>query len=193
MLPILLDVPMPIVTERLLIREPRVGDGAAINQAIAESFAELNRWMPWCRKMPTVEESESFSREGAAKFITRQDLQLRIWSKDGSRVLGSTGLHPQPGELRAFEIGYWIRTADAGNGLMTEAVRALTRYAFERLDAVRVLIRADVHNRASRRVAEKAGFELEGTLRCYHIRNDGSLGDMCVYSTVRPPSTARVS
>jgi len=53
--PILLDVPMPIVTERLVIREARVGDGAAANQAIAESFDALHEWMPWAKELPTRE------------------------------------------------------------------------------------------------------------------------------------------
>jgi hypothetical protein len=43
---ILKDFPDHFESERLLIRAPRFGDGAQVNQAILESFTELNRWMP---------------------------------------------------------------------------------------------------------------------------------------------------
>jgi hypothetical protein len=36
--PILIDLPMPIITSRLLIRPPQIGDGVALNAAIIESF-----------------------------------------------------------------------------------------------------------------------------------------------------------
>ncbi len=186
MLPILLDVPMPILNDRLLIREPRFGEGAVLNEAVAESFAELHRWMPWAKTMPTPGDSETFSREMAAKFAARKDFGLRVWTKDGSRLLGATGLHPRTATPRAFEIGYWTRTSEAGKGIMTEAVRALTQYAFDQFDAVRVQIRADRENLASRRVAEKAGYVLEGIMRHDAVGNDGSLRDTCLYAVVRP-------
>jgi RimJ/RimL family protein N-acetyltransferase len=50
---------------------------------------------------------------------------------------------------------------------MTRAVRLVSRWAFER-GAARLQLRADVENGASRRVAEQAGFRLEGVLRSAH-------------------------
>jgi RimJ/RimL family protein N-acetyltransferase len=181
-LPILLDLPMPIRTERLLILPPRVGDGPAINEAIAESFAELHRWMPWAKTMPSVEDSEIFSREKAAQFLARQDFGLRMWSPDGRRFIGSTGLHPQNWAIRHFEIGYWVRTSEAGKGLTTEAVQAIVAFGFETLEANRIQIRCDVANAASRRVAEKVGFALEGVHRKDSVGNDGKLRDTCFYA-----------
>jgi RimJ/RimL family protein N-acetyltransferase len=184
MLPILVDIPLPIVTDRLMIREPRLGEGRAVNDAIAESFAELSPWLPWCKTMPSVEDSETFTRESVAKFVERRDIPLRLWSRDGTRLIGSSGLHPQAGEPLKFEIGYWIRTSEAGHGVMTEAVRAIAAFGFDRLEAKRIFIRCDRDNIASRRVAEKAGFTLEGTFRHDFVRNDGTLGTMCYYARV---------
>jgi len=136
--PILLDIPMPIVTERLIIREPRVGEGKVVNDAIAESFAGLHAWMPWAATMPSVEESEIYTRQSVAKFIERREFALRIWNRDQTRFLGSTGLHVKSWEPRVFEIGYWIRTSEAGRGLMTEAVTAVTAFGFDVMKAVRI-------------------------------------------------------
>ncbi len=182
--PILLDIPMPIVTERLVIREPRVGEGKIVNDAVAESFAELHVWMPWAKTMPSVDDSETHTRETAAKFIARKDFGLRIWSRDQTRFIGSTGLHPKSWSPRVFEIGYWVRTSEAGKGYITEAVNALTVYGFTVLKADRVFICCDDLNSASARVAEKAGFQLEGIMRNDSVNNDGQLRSTRFYARI---------
>ncbi|MFZ0578962.1 MAG: GNAT family N-acetyltransferase, partial [Psychrobacillus psychrotolerans] len=46
--PLLLDIPLQIETERLLLRAPRQsGDGTIVNDAIKESFNELKAWLPF--------------------------------------------------------------------------------------------------------------------------------------------------
>jgi len=55
-----------------------------------------------------------------------------------------------------------------GRGLATRALVLTARWALGHEDVARVQLRADVENEASRRVAEKAGFRLEGVLRAAH-------------------------
>ena len=68
---------------------------------------------------------------------------------------------------------------------MAEAVQALTRFAFDRLEARRVEIRMDAGNERSWRVAERAGFRLEGVLRGDSLTPAGELRDTRVYARVR--------
>ena len=182
--PILLELPMPIVTERLVMREPSVCEGAVVNQPVVELFNELHQWMPWANQLPSPEETEKFTRESVAKFTSRQDLTLRLWNHDQTRFIGCIGLHPQSWSPRVFEIGYWIRTSDAGKGLTTEAVIAVTDFAFKIIKADRLFIRCDENNVASARVAEKCGFLLEGILR--HDSHDcfGGLRNTKLYARV---------
>jgi RimJ/RimL family protein N-acetyltransferase len=65
----------------------------------------------------------------------------------------------------AAQIGYWMDPAARSRGVATEAVRALCRWAFATLGLDLIEWRAEVGNVASRRVAEKAGFRVEATLR----------------------------
>jgi len=167
-----------------LIREPRVGEGSIVNEAVAESFKELNAWMPWAKELPTVEDTEKHSRESAAKFIARKDFGLRIWSRDETRFIGSTGLHVKDWSPRVFEIGYWVRTSEAGKGYITETVNALTAYGFTVLKASRIFIRCDDRNPASARVAEKAGYQLEGIMRNDSVGNDGELRSTRFYARI---------
>src|SRR4051794_26238214 len=122
--PILIDLPVPIKTPRLLLRHCLPGDGKALNLAVCESFTELNQWVPWADKIPSEEDSEFNVRTSYAQWILREDLRMMIFDLSGNRLLGSTGLHRIKWEVPAFEIGYWLRKSEAGKGYITEAVNA---------------------------------------------------------------------
>ncbi len=187
--PLLIDVPERLLTGRLLLRPPRPGDGAALCEAVAASLAELRPWMPWAQQPPEAEASEALARGAQAKFLQRSDLVYSIWQHDGhgveQRLIGGTGLHRIDWTVPRFEIGYWRRSGLAGQGFVSEAVRALSRMAFDTLKAQRVEIRMDERNTASARVAERAGFTLEGVLRCDTVAVDGVVRNTRVYARVR--------
>jgi len=83
------------------------------------------------------------------------------------RVLGSVGVRfSEDGDVG--ELGYWVRADARGRGYTTRAVVLVSRWAFARDGVERLQLRADVENAGSRRVAEKAGFTLEGVLRSAH-------------------------
>jgi RimJ/RimL family protein N-acetyltransferase len=187
--PPLIDVPERIETERLVLRPPRRGDGALVNEAVRVSLAELAPWMPWAGTMPSLDESEIHCRRQQARFILREDFALLIFLRraDGSEgeLVGGTGLHRVDWALRRFEIGYWRKTGYAGQGLLTEAVRAVARLAFDVLDARRVEIRMDDNNAPSWRLAERAGFTLEAILRFDAATPQGEPRSTRIYARVR--------
>ena len=80
------------------------------------------------------------------------------------------------GALRAGHIGYWIDRNYANKGYTTQAVELLTQYAFEEMALHRVEINLRPENQASRRVAEKAGYILEGE-RPRYLHIDGQWRD----------------
>lgn len=176
---------MPIRTPRLLIRNFLPGDGPEVNQAILESFTELTEWMPWAKERPTVDESEAICRESYSKWILRTDLTLAIFDPSGKRQLGETGLHRMNWEIPSFEIGYWVRTSAAKQGYISEAVNAVTRYAFTVLHAKRVEIRCDADNLRSSKIPEKLGFQLEGKLRQDRLKcHNRGLGDSLIFARI---------
>ena len=83
-----------------------------------------------------------------------------------------------------FEIGYWCCTGMTGRGYVTEAVRGKAAFAFDVLGAQRVEIRCDPRNRPSARVAERAGFHLEGELRNDALGTDNTLRNTLVFSAI---------
>jgi RimJ/RimL family protein N-acetyltransferase len=181
---ILLDIPEQFETDRLIIRAPRAGDGAEINAAIYESFESLALYMPWARERPTPSQSEEYIRRARAWFIDRTDLALLLYHKPSGEFVGGSGLHRPKWDVPRFEIGYWCRKKYEGQGYISEAVRGITRFAFETLGAKRVEIRCDILNERSRRVAESVGYHLDATLRNNGVRANGDLRDTLVYSLI---------
>jgi ribosomal-protein-serine acetyltransferase len=167
--------PTPIETERLLLRAPQADDGTLVNAAIRESFADLHQWMPWAHVLPSVAETEAHCREAGEKFATGAGFPLFGFLKESGTFVLATDLFVHDWAVPKFEIGYWYRTSAQGRGLVTETVRALTRVGFETLKANRIQICCDARNERTRRVAERAGYRLEATLRNERIAADGAL------------------
>jgi RimJ/RimL family protein N-acetyltransferase len=183
--PILFSIPECFESDRLIIRAPLWEDGLMVNEAIRESLEELRPWMDWAQQAPSIEESEIISRQGRVHFLERSDLRLYLIEKSTGKLIGSSGLHRIDWQARKFEIGYWVRTSFSRQGYIAEAVESITNYAIKELQANRIEIRCDSRNLASARVAEKAGFTMEGILRNEKRSVDGSLRDTMLFAKVR--------
>lgn len=103
---------------------------------------------------------------------------------DGQAV-GGIGFELQPDVFnRSAEMGYWLGEPFWGRGIMTEAVKAMTSYAFARFDLYRVYAGVFASNPASARVLEKAGYRLEARLSAA-VFKDGQVLDQWMYAQVR--------
>ena len=192
------DVPERLETERLILRIANGADAPALNEAVTESLDDLRPYMPWAQAAPSPEQSHADCRRMQAKFLLRDDLALFMFERraDGSEggFVGGTGLHRIDWNVRRFELGYWCRTGRQGRGYVTEAARALTRFAFDTLRARRVEVRMDDANARSWRVAERAGFALEGVLRSDSLNPLGAARDTRLYAMTRAaPAQASVA
>ena len=158
------EVPMPIKTPRLMLRPPQAGDGQAVFEAKTESLEQLKQWMPWAHNEFSAEVDEAMCQTKHDAFLKRDDLMMFAFDHAGN-FIGSTGIHPQNWDNGCFEIGYWVRTSEAGKGYATEITTALCHYAFKQLNAKRVQISHNAGNLASKAVIKKVGFPFEGVAR----------------------------
>lgn len=123
-------------------------------------------------ELPTFYEMvRTFNHEG------RQQRSFTFAIFHGKTMIGQISLGGVIyGALRAGHIGYWIDRNYANKGYTTQAVELLTQYAFEEMALHRVEINLRPENHASRRVAEKAGYILEGE-RPRYLHIDGQWRD----------------
>ncbi len=101
---------------------------------------------------------------------------------EDDRCLGSISLDGLNTYARRGEIGYWAHPDARGRGVVTEAVRLVTRYTKETGLATSLIIRCARGNTASRRVAERAGYTKVGIQPASEPLSDGRLADLVLYS-----------
>jgi ribosomal-protein-alanine N-acetyltransferase len=89
------------------------------------------------------------------------------------------------GAMRGGHIGYWIDKNYANKGFTTQAVNALTEYAFSAMNLHRIEINIRPENDASKRVAEKAGYIFEGE-RPRYLHIGGAWRDHVVFVKENP-------
>jgi ribosomal-protein-alanine N-acetyltransferase len=82
------------------------------------------------------------------------------------------------------EIGYFLAEEQWGKGIITNAIKAITAYAFSEFDIERVYAEPFADNPGSRRALEKAGFRCEATFRNNVIKN-GIIKDSCIYAVLK--------
>jgi [ribosomal protein S5]-alanine N-acetyltransferase len=100
----------------------------------------------------------------------------------GERCVGGIGVERQHDVHRlCAELGYWLGQDYWARGIATQAIIAVTAWAFETLGLQRIFALPLADNLASCRVLEKAGFVLEGTLRHSAIK-EGVIRDQRMYA-----------
>lgn len=157
--------PITLTTERLILRVLEDRDIDAVYAACQDP--EIPRWTP----VPTPyhrEHAESFVRDASANGW-RDDTMYNfgVFTHDGA-LAGSMGLVRLAAlytSERQAELGYWTAKEQRGRGYTVEAARAVIGWAFDGLGVERLEWVAEKGNVASRAVAERLGFTVEGTLR----------------------------
>ena len=159
----------------MLLRQHRPEDTDAVVEQCSDP--EMQRWTT----VPVP-----YERHFAEEFFTHlaqgwddETLAGFAIEADG-RFAGTVDL--RLGDARWAEVGFGLHPWARGRGVMTRAVSTLLDWGFQELDLVGVHWRAVVGNHASRRVAEKCGFRVEGEVRGLLVargqRDDGWIGSL---------------
>lgn len=160
-------MPRPqLQSDRLNLQRFTRRDSSTLDEAIRESLADLNQWLPWARLDYTTSDTTAFIRESiqAWKEERAWDYSIRM-IEDPKRHVGNISFWTVSKLGKIAEIGYWVRSHQTSRGICTEAVDLLLEEAFNSLGYHKVVLRIAVGNDASDRVAEKLGFTREGVLR----------------------------
>ncbi|WP_315651193.1 GNAT family N-acetyltransferase [Roseateles aquae] len=181
-------LPLQFDSERLVLRCPRGGDGDLLHASVMETLADLRRHpasSPWAMQEQSVEFSEQRCVAAAQAFLAREAFPFLVFDKRDGQHVGNVGLHSLDWTVPHAHIGYWCRSSRQGQGFITEAVQAVCEFGFSCLKLRRVQLMAEEGNPASWRVAERAGFMLEGCLRHQVLQADGQPGAARVYGLIR--------
>jgi len=171
-------MPLPLATERLVIRPYREDDAMALHEVFGSP--EVMKWTPSPPSKDVAETTQRLARTMA--FTAGQPPGMGLWAlerKDTSEFLGQVGLFPVEGKGPEVEVAYELAPRIWGHGYATEAARALVDYGFGELGLGRIVALILPDNARSRKVASKCGLTLEGPARFYGL-------DLLVYARERP-------
>ncbi|KAL2158065.1 hypothetical protein VTH06DRAFT_4875 [Thermothelomyces fergusii] len=183
------SLPAPVLTlSKCILRPFHPTDAAAIQRGC--DSAAMARYMSYRFPSPyTLEDARRWiGIASSLRAPQNADVlpSLAICDPATGELVGAIGIKPKEDvEEFGFEIGYWIREASWGRGIMTEACRAYCRWLFEVYPKL-IRIEADVFegNHASVKVLEKCGFVHEGTKRKAGTKH-GRVFDIWVYGLLR--------
>ncbi|KUL43803.1 acetyltransferase [Streptomyces sp. NRRL F-4489] len=121
-------------------------------------------------------ETPEDARRRIARMHERWQAEVSaIWAiaRPGREAVGLIGWGDIDLSGGSAEILYWILPAARGGGVVTEATKRVSEWALNDLGLHRLRLCHSVANPASCRVADKAGFSLEGTMRSALLHADG--------------------
>ena len=173
-----------LTTGRLVLTAPSVADIDAIYRICQDPAIQRYTSLP-----------SPYEYEHARDFVERAVPEGRktgthvvfgAYHATSGQLLGMVGLHgitgPEAKNGAMAEVGYWTAPQARRQGYTVEAVRAVCRWGFSELGLQRIEWIAFDGNEASRAVAVKAGFTVEGKLRSRFVhrgeRADAWIGSL---------------
>ncbi|MFB9239759.1 GNAT family N-acetyltransferase [Plantactinospora siamensis] len=112
------------------------------------------------------EDAHGFVAESApAAWAGGTGAPFAVCAADTGELLGACSMMSISRRGRSAEVGYWTAPWARGRGVAVRATRAISRWAFETLGVRRLVWQAEVGNHASRLVALRSGFRVDGRLR----------------------------
>lgn len=85
---------------------------------------------------------------------------------------------------KTAEVGYWLGVPFWNRGIMTGAIKCMTKYSFEELEIYRLFAQPYARNIGSCHILESCGYSCEGVLRS-NVYKNGLICDSCMYSILK--------
>ena len=140
-------------TKHLLLRPFTSADGQAFYQIVSnpDNLAFI---------FPVKTSQEEAENLMVEMFMRTPLGKWAIIAKETQQLIGAISFERLNEQTRQAELGYFLHRDYWGQGFATEAVRTISFLALNELGLTDISIIAHLENRASQRVAEKAGFTL---------------------------------
>jgi RimJ/RimL family protein N-acetyltransferase len=168
------------VDDHLALRPWRETDAGVVRSAF--DSPEIQRWH--VRRMDTDAEALDWIAAWPTRWAAETAASWAIVDSGSDRPVGQVGLRDISLFEASADLSYWVLPAVRGDGVAPRATLALARWVFHTVGLHRLALRHSTRNAASCRVATKAGFALEGTMRSALQHADG-WHDMHIHARLR--------
>ncbi len=164
------------------VRPINIGDALNYFLLVSKNTGRLVRFFPNTPVINKDVQSTTYFIENTIKRWGNKEFNcFVICGKSSQSIVGAIFLKNFDWNSRKCELSYFIDGEYEGQGIMTKAVTIVSRHCFVDLNLNKVFMRIADGNIASKRIAEKNGFELEGVLRKDYRTPDGDWVDLAYY------------
>lgn len=179
---------LPVIdTPRLQLRRMNSRDAADVFAYSQDE--QVARHVLWDAQR-SIGEARAYLRYMQRQYRQNQPASWGIVLRDTGRLIGTIGFMSYSEDHNSAEVGYSLSRDYWNLGLMSEALEACLRYAFETMGLHRVEAQYELSNPASGRVMEKCGLQKEGVLRG-RLYNKGRYVDVCLCAILENEWRAR--
>ena len=168
-------------TQRLLLRQLHPADAADVFGFRSDGEVQKYNSEP----MTHISQSLELVYQMLEGYASQKSLCWGVTLHEENRVIGLFTLNSWDTWHRHAEIGYDLARAYWGQGLASEALDALLRFAFEAMELNHIEADTLAVNSASVRLLDRLGFQLEGVRREYILEADGLYYDSAIYGLLR--------
>jgi ribosomal-protein-alanine N-acetyltransferase len=175
-----------ITGKRVFLRAPSLDDWPEWAELRARSRAFLTPWEPtWPEDSLARDHFRRRLRQQIKEWRSGEAYGLFVFTNEGRRLVGGINLsNVRRGVAQAASVGYWMGQPYAGQGLMTDGLRATLPFVFDDLRLHRLEAACLPHNEPSKAVLTKVGFHEEGLARQY-LRINGQWADHLLFALLR--------
>ena len=133
----------------------------------------------------TLEEAQEFVEEMIRHTISNTYFPYVIIDESDNRIIGFIDLKNIDWSIPKTQIGFYIDESYEGKGIISKALQQIIDYCFNEKGFEKLFMQIHPENMAAQKVAEKCGFELEGTIRKDYKTPSGQLVDLLYYGKVK--------
>lgn len=169
-------------TARLLLDQPTIGD-------LEDLLVEINSTIDIAAntsKIPypyTEEHAKIWFKLIEVSARKKEAYIFAIRQLEDEHLIGAVGLHLEKSHQKA-EVGYWLGKSYWNNGLVSEALKEVIKYGFEKLNLNKIYATHFDFNPASGKVLQKSGMQFEGNLK-QEYRKNGKFLDVLRYAVLK--------
>jgi RimJ/RimL family protein N-acetyltransferase len=132
-------------------------------------------------KTQTLEDTRTFLVDILQRANNKTYFPYIIVEDDSRKIVGFLDLKNLDWSVPKSEVGCYIDEHYAGQGITTKAFCLFCDFCFKEYGFQQLFLRTHETNTSARRVAEKCGFEIEGTIRKDYKTTSGELVDLIYY------------
>lgn len=170
-----------LTTERLILREPQLSDAPDVLVFRSDPYVQRFNGPVY----ESVAEAKTSIKKALVAYKAEESIGWAVTFKNSNTVLGGFGIYSWSRNHRRAEVGYDLARAYWGQGIASEALRAVLQFCFEQMNLNHIYAGTIADNHESVRLLERAGFHRDGLRRKWSWEDDGTFHDVALYSLLQ--------